>query len=378
MARKRKKTVRIPKTFALVLAILFILTLIAGYFLWRKGYLNDYLPEHLHYGHEEEPEDIITGELSIHFMELGVWATGDSTLIKVGDTEVLIDAGATKSSIPTLTSYIERYCTDGVLEYVVATHAHEDHIGAFATEDGEGLLYTFEIGTVIYYTQKNTTSKVSGYFQTRVQELASQGTNVYTALECYTQTNGAKSTYYLNDEQTISLQILYQKYYEETSSKENNYSVCTLLSQGNNHYLFTGDLEEAGEKSLVENNDLPKCKLYKAGHHGSDTSSHDDLLSEIKPEIVCVCCCAGSTEYTKDVLKQFPSQAFIDRVAPYTDKIYVTTMATGEKGGFTSMNGDIVITSNGGELTVTCSNNDTILKDTDWFRTYRTWPQNGK
>ena len=47
-------------------------------------------------------EEIKEKDLSIHFMELGNKYTGDSTLIKVGDTEVLIDAGSKASSIPAI------------------------------------------------------------------------------------------------------------------------------------------------------------------------------------------------------------------------------------------------------------------------------------
>ena len=71
----------------------------------------------------------------------------------------------------------------------------------------------------------------------------------------------------------------------------------------------------------------------------------------------------------------FPSQAFVDRVAKYTDKIYVTTVV-GENGeGFGPMNGNIVVTSVGGGLSVRCSNNDILFKDTEWFRENRTWPE---
>ena len=74
---------------------------------------------------------IETGELSIHFLELGNKYTGDCTLIKIGDTEVLIDAGSRKGSAETLVPAVSEYCTDGVLEYVIATHADQDHIAAF-------------------------------------------------------------------------------------------------------------------------------------------------------------------------------------------------------------------------------------------------------
>lgn len=68
--------------------------------------------------------------------------------------------------------------------------------------------------------------------------------------------------------------------------------------------------------------------MFKGGHHGSYTANTDALLSVIRPEIVCVCCCCGSDEYTENVDNMFPSQAFVDRVSKYTEKIYVTTIVS--------------------------------------------------
>ena len=91
--------------------------------------------------------------------------------------------------------------------------------------------------------------------------------------------------------------------------------------------LFTGDLEKDGEEERIKKNpELPKVDLYKAGHHGSKTSSSEALLSVIQPKTVCICCCAGSPEYTKNANNQFPTQDFINRIAKYTNEIYVTTL----------------------------------------------------
>ena len=141
--------------------------------------------------------------------------------------------------------------------------------------------------------------------------------------------------------------ILDQKYYhEKASSGENDHSVCTLFTYGEESILLTGDLEEKGEKSLIEKNDLPQVTLYKAGHHGSGTSSCPEFLEVIKPEKVCVCCCAGSPEYTETNENQFPTQKFIDNVAPYTDKVYVTTICNDyDNDDFSSMNGNITVTA---------------------------------
>ena len=199
------------------------------------------------------------------------------------------------------------------------------------------------------------------------------GATHYTALECWQETNGAKRAYTLGD--GVTMRILYQQFYEEATSDENDYSVCMLLTQGENNYLFTGDLEHDGEKSLVESNTLPTCKLFKGGHHGSPTSNTESLLSVIQPEIVCVCCCCGSDEYTKNTANMFPSQAFVDRIAPYTKNVYVTTIVSDTASGYTSMNGNIVVMINDNEITVRCSNNATLFKDTQWFKENRDCPQ---
>ena len=38
------------------------------------------------------------------------------------------------------------------------------------------------------------------------------------------------------------------------------------------------------------------------------------------------------------------------------------------------MNGNVIVSSNGNEVAVACSNNNTILKDTEWFKNNRECP----
>ena len=329
-------------------------------------------------------QTISNSNVSIHFLEVGNKYTGDCTLIKVGNTEVLIDAGSRLNSASTINAYLEKYCTDGVLEYVIATHAHQDHIAGFVGNSNKGVyngvFYTYEVETLIHFGTQTNLSRYNendnltlyGKYLEAVEHLEDNGTNVYTAIDCWNNANGASRSYQLS--QTVSLNILYQEFYEEKTSDENDYSVCALLTEGERNYLFTGDLEKDGEASLVASNTLPKCVLYKGGHHGSPTSSTTELLQAIQPEIVCVCCCCGSTEYTENMANVFPSQAFVDRIAQYTERVYVTSIVADNKDGYTSMNGNIVVYVENGEVKLRCSNNVTKFKYTAWFKANRVMP----
>lgn len=335
-------------------------------------------------GEGYDVQEISSYELSVHFPELGNKYTGDCTLIKVGDTEVLIDAGSKTSSIPAIREYVDRFCTDGVLEYVVVTHAHEDHYAGFATsENTESLFDIYECETVITFSQITSGKESQKMYQNFMRELGEEeeaGATVYTAEECMTGEGGASDRFDLGS--GVELQILDSYYYYNRASSENDHSVCVMINQGTGasakHYLFTGDLEEDGEEYLVQMNDLPKVELYKAGHHGSKTSSSDALLDVIDPNIVCVCCCTGSSEYTKTNANQFPTQEFIDRIAPHTDEVYATSLCVDyAEGKFRSLNGNIAVCANAADAraTVYASDNTTLLKDTEWFKQNRTMPE---
>lgn len=364
---KTKKFIRKHPVLTFII-ILLVLALVGTYVLHTKGIIHiPFLDENSSHNEDSSSSQssavIAEGEMEIHFLQLGNAVSGDSTLIKVGDTEVLIDAGSMRGSAETVVPYIGRYCTDGVLEYVIATHAHEDHIAALVgTSKVDGVLESFTCQTIIDFPKTTSTSQLyQDYVALREAEV-NAGAKHYTALECYNNTGGAQRTYTLGE--GITMQILYQKYYEESTSNENNNSVCTLVSYGDSHFLFTGDLERSGELSLIEENDLPKCKLYKAGHHGSDTSSSNELLAVIQPEIVVANCCCGDKH-------GFPKQQFLENISIYTDKLYIPVM---NDNGYKLLNGNIVVAVNNGQITVNGSNNNTLFKDTDWFKENRICP----
>ena len=363
----KKAAKKNPKAFIIIVIVL-LLVIGAGaavYFFFLKDRLNN--------GGTSEPtssETVVSKNgISINFLELGNKYTGDSTYIKAGDVDILIDAGSRNASSATIKAFVDQYCTDGKLEYVIATHAHQDHIAGFVgTKAAPGIFETYNIGTLIDFSFAKTNSTVyNNYVSLRDAGLASgKIEHHYTALQCVEETDGAKKDYTLVE--GITMTVLDQQFYHEPSSDENNHSVCTLFTQGSAHYLFTGDLEKEGEKSLVELNTLPHCQLFKGGHHGSPTSNNDNLLNAITPENVCICCCAGHDEYTSDPRTQFPSRAALERISKHTENIYVTTVSPDGHDTYESMNGNITFKSDDGTTyTITGSNNNLKLKETEWY-----------
>lgn len=70
----------------------------------------------------------------------------------------------------------------------------------------------------------------------------------------------------------------------------NNSLVCKMVYR-NFSVLFTGDVEEIAEKTILEkykNMNILKASTLKVGHHGSKSSSTQEFLSKIKPQIALI------------------------------------------------------------------------------------------
>ena len=80
--------------------------------------------------------------------------SGDSILVDLGETEILIDGG---DRSPGVVSYLKKY-VDGALEIMIATHPHADHIGGLID-----VLATFEVKQ-IWHNGENSMSKTYSDF----------------------------------------------------------------------------------------------------------------------------------------------------------------------------------------------------------------------
>ena len=68
----------------------------------------------------------------------------------------------------------------------------------------------------------------------------------------------------------------------------NNNSVLAKLVYGDFSMLFTGDIEELAEKEILkkyQSTDILNCDVLKVAHHGSKSSSIQEIVNRIRPRI---------------------------------------------------------------------------------------------
>ena len=175
------------KKFSKGLAIVLIVaSLIVGCGL---GLVGGFTADALTYKSDEAPHMHVDGVLQVHFVELGNKYNGDCTYIKAGDTDILIDAGSRTDSVTAISEYINQYVTDGKLEYVIVTHAHQDHYAGFSKRNGS-IFDLYECGVIIDFARTNQENKPGSmyvnYLAEREDEIAAGATH-YTARECIEQ-----------------------------------------------------------------------------------------------------------------------------------------------------------------------------------------------
>ena len=117
----------------------------------------------------------------------------------------------------------------------------------------------------------------------------------------------------------------------------NNAIVCKMVYNSFS-MLFTGDIEDKGEKKLVSslsNNAILKSTILKVGHHGSKTSTTDEFLELVSPSIALI----GVGEENKF---GHPNDKVIKKLKDKNIRIYRTDIS-GEIMINVSKNGDIKI-----------------------------------
>ena len=213
--------------------------------------------------------ELLSGSAAFHFIDVG---QGDATLILTGDAAVLIDAGPDDSA-GALVEYLKT--TAGRLDYLILTHPHEDHVGG-ADEVLKGIPTGRVLMPFVEY---------SGYTATLKNIASERNIPVY---------NAAIGSQYTAGDITCTLLGPVRTDYENL----NNVSAVVRVDVGGTSLLVSGDAEMEAELDLLAANapELFDCDIYKAGHHGSSTSTTLEFFTAIAPDH-CVISCGKNNSY---------------------------------------------------------------------------------
>ena len=301
MANRRKKNIKI-KIFESVVSIIF-LTIIAILGTNSDFYKSDQ-------ENNTEITQVSTGSnLEIYFIDVG---QADSILVQNKEESMLIDAGNNEDGKDVVNFIKEKGIKK--LNYVIGTHPHEDHIGGLDDVINSSL----EIEN-IFMPKIQTNTKT---FEDVLDAISNKGLNITAPQKGDEFKIGEAKCEVMTDS------ILDQK-------NLNLSSIIIKLQFGNNSFLFMGDAETKNE----ETRNWPKVDLLKVGHHGSNTSSSEEFLNQVKPKYSIIM--VGKNNSYK-----LPKSETIEKLNKIGSQIYRT-----------DENGTIQVTSDGNDIEIKKYNN---------------------
>ena len=196
------------------------------------------------------------GELRIRFLDVG---QADAALLFCDGETMLIDGG-NKADGDLIYTVLR---DEGVewLDYLICTHAHEDHVGGLASA------LTIADAGVIFCPVTEYDSRAFENFAERAHEI--------TVPE-------AGDTFSFGGAYVEILSC------EPDAEDGNNTSIVLRLTYGEISFLFTGDAERPIEQAMLDNGTDVSAHVLKVGHHGSSTSTSYRFLNEVMPQYAII------------------------------------------------------------------------------------------
>ena len=205
--------------------------------------------------------------LSVNYINVG---QGDSMLLKVGDCDILIDAGVANQGT-TVSNYLKSKAVDDV-ELMINTHPDADHCGGLTQ-----VLKDFAVEEV----WASPLTKTSQAYKNFASAVKSEG------LTMKTPSVGTIFTY-----EYLTLCVLYNG---AGTTESNDSSIVVMVQYGSFRFLFTGDISSTIEEKLVSNSSIDlTCDVLKVAHHGSKYSSSSSFLKATSAKYGVICVGANS------------------------------------------------------------------------------------
>ena len=206
------------------------------------------------------------GQLHIVFMNVG---QGDATFIQTpSGRQILIDGGLYPSVLNDQLGQ-EMPFWDKEIDMLVATHPDADHVSGLV-----GVFDRFRVNRLITNGQSFGESPIYDEVLTAAQN---QDTEIRPVQ--------AGEIIEIGD--GVLLEVVHPGPVLNAESRNEN-SVSMRLVYGDFIFLFTGDAEQAGEAEMLAAERPLNARVFKAGHHGSNSSSSTPFLQAVQPQIIIV------------------------------------------------------------------------------------------
>ena len=203
--------------------------------------------------------------LAVSYIDVG---QGDATLIVCNGEAMLIDAGVPEEG-QTVVDYLTASGVDSLV-YAAVTHAHDDHCGGM-----DDVVDAFPIGTLFApYTEFDS----SGAFTYFEDAAAERGLYITVPTIGSTFTLGGATVSFVGP-------------VGDWGDDLNDSSLIIRVDYGSRSFLFPGDASDGtiADYAYVGGYDLD-CDVLKLGHHGSSTSTDEEILDLTTPEIAVASC----------------------------------------------------------------------------------------
>ena len=254
---------------------------------------------------------------TIKFIDVG---QGEAILIALPEKTVLIDAGPTGSA-PKIAQVLQELGRNKI-DYLVATHPDEDHIGGMAD-----VISSTQIGTIYAPNKTNNTATYRKFLA------AIQNNNLQITL--------AEAGTIIDQTDSYKLEILWPKK-DANFPDTNDYSIIIKLTIGTKTFLFTGD---APTSAILDSNP-GHIDVLKLSHHGSRTGTTEQLVRKLSPTYAVL-------SYAVDNSYGHPMQSVLNALRKHSVEVWGT-----------GANGTITITCDGTNIDISGEKPGTVVAPT--------------
>ena len=255
-----------------------------------------------------------SANVTIKFIDVG---QGEAILIALPEKTMLIDAGPTGSA-PKIAQVLQELGRNKI-DYLVATHPDEDHIGGMAD-----VISNTQIGTIYAPNKTNNTATYRKFLA------AIQNNNLQITL--------AEAGTIIDQTDSYKLEILWPKK-DANFPETNDYSIIIKLTVGNKTFLFTGD----APTNAILNSNPGHIDVLKLSHHGSRTGTTEVLIHKLSPTYAVL-------SYAVDNSYGHPMQSVLNALHKHSVEVWGT-----------GANGTITITCDGTNIDISGEKNGTVV-----------------